>query len=114
MEENKMKIRNGFVSNSSSASFIITWKPKVSTDNDLKRMFSRLTEGDYLREEKGKDVYSFVEENTTIESGAFCTRDFTSMMNSMEDFDPRIFVLLAYLATNSQFEYSVLVDNDNG
>ena len=113
-----MKIRNGFVSNSSSASFIISWKQKISTTNDPKEAFGMLAEGDFLyidEDGKGDDLPSFIEKNTKVkELGVFETEAFTTMMNSMEDFDPRIFVLLAYLASNNEFEYSAKIDSDNG
>ena len=95
-----MKIRQGFVSNSSSASFIVHWRIKdFGKKKTLRGALSHLYSiSSYC---SGKDDYRFEKNWTsnykeTVEriekytvcndDGTFTTDFFTSMMNSYDDF----------------------------
>jgi len=96
-----MKIRQGFVSNSSSASFIVHWRVKDFGEKfTIKRAFSKLyqvfeydEEKDEIDWEKAKyDVHlkpklEYIEKFTKINAdGSFVTNFFTSMLNEPDDF----------------------------
>ena len=90
-----MKVRAGFVSNSSSASFIVKWKVggaktvNAAIDAALD-MFSYREESDSFDWEFGEHDKDMVEEiaaNTKmIKKGQFESRFFTSMLNTNLDF----------------------------
>ena len=102
-----MKIRRGFVSNSSSASFIVKWR-KTGGDIDPQQNFLELVEGDsYAASNLGR----YVMEHSVIANGWIETKDYTIMMNDMGDFSEEIKRLLMYLAVNKQFEYEASVDD---
>ena len=106
-----MKVRNGFVSNSSSASFIVTWKPKelVATKEEA---ISTIVDGEYFNSEGDDGFLAFLNRNTKKDHEWYVTTAFTSMKNSMEDFGPHIMLLLGYLNTKSDFEFFARIDKD--
>ena len=97
-----MKIRNGFVSNSSAASFIIDWDCASFYRDDEKATFNEafaklfdLTYDDekdeivwnMKRDEKYKKIYDFVKEITVTNSDkTFTTTFHTYMLNDLMDF----------------------------
>ena len=90
-----MKVRDGFVSNSSSASFIVKWKAKGAKTvnaaiNDALDMFAYQEETDSFDWQFGEHDRDMVEEiaaNTKmIKKGEFESRFFTSMLNTNLDF----------------------------
>ena len=120
-----MKTRNGFVSNSSSASFIIVWGPKIADpDNnfvksicevidfpdlyDLEKKCIDLTKIDgcgHLMDE-AYDIASYIIEHTAIKQigvdAQYKTTSFTSMMNSFADFPDAIAKFVLALLGNSE------------
>jgi len=96
-----MKIRNGFVSNSSSGSFIMHWRIKtfgktVSIVNAIGRVFEVFFKDGTNGEEKdwdgtwNKEIKSKVEKaiNATVQNadGSFTSTFWSGMVNSPEDF----------------------------
>ena len=95
-----MKQRNGFVSNSSSASFIIRWSKRDCED----RVVRDVDLGECLEElgfypECNTRVFA---ENSTRQDddGYFITDQFTAMLNTQEDFGLEMNALVAALVIN--------------
>lgn len=94
-----MKIRNGFVSNSSSGSFIMNWRMKTfGKEVTIRRAIGNVF-GVYFKEDTdefdwentwNKDVKPKVEKavDATVQNsdGSFTSTFWTSMVNSAEDF----------------------------
>lgn len=85
-----MKLRAGFVSNSSAASFIVHWEaPDFNLDEITRILF------EYSSGIAPDDVVA----NTEVQSdGSYLTSSWTYMMNSYTDFDPYIKDLIFALA----------------
>jgi len=114
-----MKIRNGFVSNSSSASFIIHWRHKgMGNKISVKEAVARIFGVDYYfdkvtemvdwtqawnkeAEEKYNNVVEYTENNN---DGSYTTTFFTAMMNSADDFGDSARSMLIGLVTNGEFQ----------
>jgi len=122
-----MKIRNGFVSNSSSASFIVNWRIKgFGEDFTVRGALSTLYEiGTY---DKDRDEYNFgewdkdhyediiisIEKRTKKNNnGTFTSEFFTSMLNSYSDFGDAAQALLLYvMACDDSEVIDIKVDRD--
>ena len=114
-----MKIRNGFVSNSSSASFIIHWRHKgMGNKISVKEAVARIFGVDYNfnketemvdwtstwrkeAEEKYNNAVEYTEDN---DDGSYTTTFFTTMMNSADDFGDSAKSMLIGLVTNDEFQ----------
>jgi len=110
-----VKTRNGFVSNSSSASFIIQWRINgpVDTGENINSALRLLF--DMSREDTVSDIFmdigqerfsyqhffDYIENRSKeISKGTFETTFFTVMMNTMADFGPEALLLLSSLEMN--------------
>ena len=99
-----MKIRTGYVSNSSSASFIIKWGAKNNREMTLEqalRVFKDDLCGYSFIEEETKDLASFTKENG---NGKFTTEFYTTMLNCGEDFGEIAKSFLIWVVTSENFE----------
>jgi hypothetical protein len=111
-----MKIRNGFVSNSSSASFIIHWRVKdFGADYSTKRALATLYDISYSAEQ---DEYNFERWDTEYKprlecmekqtqknaNGTFTSTFFTSMLNNCDDFGTDASSLLLAIAVSDRAE----------
>lgn len=113
-----MKNRTGFVSNSSSASFVINWRMKTfGQDLTLKKAISVLFDSYIYKEETDewvagtewdkKDEAKFEEiANATVinKNDTFTTKFFTNMKNDMDDFGEAAKSLVINLVGNENFE----------
>lgn len=115
-----MKKREGFVSNSSSTSFVVHWRMRVMGEKtNIKEALSRLYDAYIYDIEKGdfnwdenewskkafKEKFETIIENTKqVESGSFVTSAWTSMLNSYDDLGEVIQSLVFALVANENFE----------
>ena len=90
-----MKIREGFVSNSSSASFIVKWKvggaktvnAAINAALDMFRYREETDSFDWTFGEHDKDMVEEIAANTKmVKEGVFESTFFTSMLNTNLDF----------------------------
>lgn len=109
-----MKIRSGFVSNSSSASFFLTWSDTTLADLDksLKNLF--IDDEEY---KQNKDLIKDIKRKTTqVAPGSFNITGFTVIWNGdiKEDFGEDIDFLINKLEENNGniFNYKFDVYND--
>ena len=85
-----MRIRTGFVSNSSSASFVVTWKVldlHVKDEDAINYAVAQLL--DYNSEYDPEEPFNEIVKNTkvlSLEDHIFKTGFWTCMMNSSQDF----------------------------
>jgi hypothetical protein len=101
-----MKIRTSFVSNSSSASFIISWKNKFHNYETINEAFSSLfyNKDIAINNTKENIIEYLCKQTNLLNNGVLQTRFFTSMYNSVEDFGPEFQLFILYLFLNSSFE----------
>ena len=93
-----MKIRNGFVSNSSSASFVIRWKPtEGGTSQNVQKLVTKIMYPDIEEQKtfkyrgatfnKAENIQEILAKTTTIENEYFITSAWTIIDNGdPEDF----------------------------
>jgi hypothetical protein len=112
-----MKVRNGFVSNSSSGSFILHWRVKslgeeISTQRAVGRVFgiSSLENGELdwsfsLDREIKPTIDKIIEKTVQNSDGTFTTTFWTSMVNSEEDFgdEAKSFVMRIFVDSDDNF-----------
>ena len=109
-----MKVRIGYVSNSSSASFIIHWKSRNNREMTLSQAIKQM-EHDYMFGEAEYGMTKEYIEKVTKENGngKFTTEFFTSMMNSGDSFGEQARSFLINIMTSDDFEiYDFKVDKD--
>ena len=99
-----MRIRQGFVSNSSSASFIVRWKfpDNKKITSSLESAKTTLIPNWLSNEEDQGDYQQMIEAlDQTTDNGIFYeTSFFTAMFNDMRDFGPHAALFLMELAGN--------------
>lgn len=106
-----MKVRAGFVSNSSSASFIIKWKHKRNKEMTLKEALD-VMEHEYMFED-GMTRTGIEKLTEDIGDGKFKTEFFTSMMNSADNFGEIAKSFLINIFTSDDFEiFDYRIDKD--
>lgn len=109
-----MKIRSGFVSNSSSASFIIHWKSRNNREMTLEEAINKM-DAEFFFREWGHGMTKENIEKTTKDngSGKFTTTFFTGMMRSGDSFGEVAKSFLINIMTSDDFEiYDFKVDGD--
>ena len=112
-----MKIRNGFVSNSSSGSFILNWRMRTfgkeaniqrAVGEAFKVFFKEGTDEIDWEGTWNKEVQPKVEEvfKNTVKNydGSFTSTFWTSMANSAEDYGEAAKSLVIGLVANNDFE----------
>jgi len=99
-----MKIRNGFVSNSSSASFIVYWRKLESRNKELD-----------ISSFLSYPIAAMVSDNTVETSaiGTYKTNGWTSMYNDATDIPDYICYLITALKTTGGYELiDIAVEDD--
>jgi len=112
-----MKIRNGFVSNSSSGSFIMHWRVKtygkdVSVTNAVGRIFNasfkqdsdEISWFDTWNKEMKPVVEEIIRATMKNNDGSFTTSFWTSMVNSPEDFGEAAKSLVMGIVASEDYE----------
>jgi len=85
-----MKIRAGFVSNSSSASFVIYWRVLDSDKLDIKEALAQV----FKSEDDPCVNWLLDKTEETYAANTFKTQVWTSMYNTYADFGPEVAYLL--------------------
>ena len=109
-----MKIRSGFVSNSSSASFIIRWKSRNNREMTLEEAIEKMDD-EFFFDEYGHGMTKDSIEKVTKDdgNGKFTTEFITYMMNSGDSFGEVAKSFLINIMTSDDFEiYDFKVDKD--
>jgi len=121
-----MKIKDGFISNSSSASFVIRWRCHSNYDPMnvgyaacllLDAMYLYDVDTDKVREdperhyEDVQNVVKWIVDNTkVVKDNVFETSDYTTMMNSVMDFASEVRTM-AFALMNDTRNFEVLYNN---
>lgn len=109
-----MKIRLGFVSNSSSASFIVRWKSRNNREMSLEEAIQRMDDEFLFGESEFGMTKEYIKRVSKDNgNGKFTTEFFTSMMNNGDDFGEQAKSFLINIMTSEDFEiYDFKVDKD--
>ena len=108
-----MKIRSGFVSNSSSASFIITAKCPLAKFQEIFKESEDLFYTDILKDTEDQRYVGYHMGEDVL--GNTCMSGWTSMLNSDEDFGPMFTQVQKTLwDKNIPFKVEVHDENYNG
>jgi len=98
-----MKIRSGFVSNSSSASFVVTWKKYYSDPKkDLKQNLDNIFQYSDFKPEELEVIFKDIIANTKeISNDIYETLFWTVMFNGVHDFGKAATQLIAAVAIDN-------------
>ena len=106
-----MKTRNGFVSNSSSASFVVHWRHRdFGKEIEFREIVQRLRgwagwDSDKQKEIEDTDFMdTIVDKTNRNEDGTYTTEFFTGMMNSASDFGTTAQLFVMSLLCEDEFE----------
>jgi len=103
-----MKIRNSFVSNSSSASFICYWRYLHAKNSDIKQILQNLFD-DWGNKHTGKVIDELVSSTGTTNSlGTFRTAMYTIMYNDISDVPLSMAYLITGLKINSNLGFELI------
>ena len=105
-----MKTRNGFVSNSSSASFVITAKCPLTKFQEIFKESEDLFYTDILKATEDQRYVGYQIEEDAL--GNTCMSGWTLMMNSDEDFGP-MFTVVQKTLWDKNIPFKVEVHDDN-
>jgi len=104
-----MKTRASLVSNSSSASFVITWRCLNPEIENVKQSFEKLF-NNFSEEE----IQELCQTTNVLRSKAYRSVFSTSMFNDYSDFGPRAAQMLMALYLDNDFEIiDARIDSDN-
>jgi len=94
-----MKIRRGFVSNSSSASFVVIWSDSEYDAHDTPSLFDILSRIFPKWQETREQYIDYILQRTqkSLVWNTFCTTFYTTMYNDATDFGPEAMQFLTEL-----------------
>jgi len=101
-----MKSREGFVSNSSSCSFTVLWKDKLTNDitSSIKRLLDVYDEDDLIND---VDITNIID-HTNLIDGKYTSNFFTSMYNDYKDVPRSMRLLVSSLTLNESSGFELI------